>query len=193
MSGSLLAHVIEGVVFAGGMELTRRWYERSQRAAEQTATVEGAGALVHPPFLWAFATAFTIFAAAGAWLSYGHPTGGPGCAAVFAAFALLGLYLLADCARVRHEVTPHGLRYRTLLREGELRWSDVRAVAYSQSMKTFRVETGDGAVVRVSAALAGLPSFARSLLAGVPADRIDPDTRAVLGDTAAGSPPSIWG
>lgn len=193
MSRSLLSHVIEGVLFAGGMELTRRWYERSRRKEQEGPTADGAAALVHPPFLWGLATVCVILGLGAARFSYGHPTGGPGVAAGFAAFAVLGFYLLAECARVRHTVSPDGLHYRTLIREGDLRWCDVRSVAYSQSMKTFRIETGDGTVVRVSAALTALPTFARSLLGGVATDRINPATRAVLDETAAGSPPSIWG
>jgi len=41
--------------------------------------------------------------------------------------------------------------------------------------------------------LVGLPEFARAVLANVPANVIEPETRPILEATANGNPPSIWG
>lgn len=66
-------------------------------------------------------------------------------------------------------------------------------LSYSDTMKWFRIELPDASAVRISAMLSGLPAFARAALAAVPSAAIDPDARAVLEQTAAGNPPSIWG
>jgi hypothetical protein len=73
-----------------------------------------------------------------------------------------------------------------------LRWAQVTRVRYSQSLKWFRIEAADGAVVRVSAMLTGLPQFAQAVLAEVPEFHIDKSARPVLERTAAGFPPPIW-
>jgi hypothetical protein len=59
-------------------------------------------------------------------------------------------------------------------------------------MKWFVVGTANGAVVRVSVMLTGLPTFARTVLHEVPRDRIDAAAVPVLERTAAGNPPPIW-
>jgi hypothetical protein len=41
--------------------------------------------------------------------------------------------------------------------------------------------------------LQGLPEFAEAVLKEVPEDRIDGEAIPILEQTAAGSPPSIWG
>jgi hypothetical protein len=76
---------------------------------------------------------------------------------------------------------------------GTLRWGEVTSVRYSQAAKWFRLDGANGEVVRVSAMLMGLPEFARILLQEVAAASIDPAARPILEQTAAGSPPSIWG
>ncbi len=70
------------------------------------------------------------------------------------------------------------MRYRPLVsKPGFFRWTDVTRVRYARSLKWFRTETADGAVVRVSIMLTGLPEFARAMLDEVSAARIDADTR----------------
>lgn len=149
--------------------------------------------LVRPPFLLGLATVFTAMGAAGAFVSYGSPTGGPLVALFFAALALVGLYLCADCVRVRHTLEPGGLQFRLLVREGRVRWSDVRGVRYLPVQKMIRLETSEGITLKVSAALTSLPAFAHALIDGVAPGNTDPSTRVVLEQTGGGSPPSIWG
>jgi hypothetical protein len=101
--------------------------------------------------------------------------------------------LVLDYYRGRHELIDGGMRYGKLFgRGGALRWQDVRTVAYSTSMKWFRLECADGTVVRVSVWLTSLPAFATAVLRGVSPGTIDVKTRAVLEETSAGRPPSIW-
>lgn len=101
--------------------------------------------------------------------------------------------LVLDYYRGRHELIDRGMRYGKLFgRGGALRWEDVRTVAYSTSMKWFRVECADGTVVRVSVWLTSLPAFATAVLRNVAPATIDVKTRAVLEETSAGRPPSIW-
>jgi len=86
------------------------------------------------------------------------------------------------------------MRYQTLTKKpGSIRWAEVSRLHYSPSMKWFVVEARSGTAIRVSAMLIGLPEFARSVLAEVPRARIDAGALPVLEETAAGSPPSIWG
>jgi len=109
------------------------------------------------------------------------------------AFSLLGLPLIAEYYRVWHRLEPGGMRSQPLLSEARsLRWKDVRRVRYSQAMKWFVLETGSGAVVRISVMLTGLPAFARAVLHEVSRDRIDPAAVPVLEQTAADNPPPIW-
>lgn len=131
------------------MDLTRHWFERSRQKAEITAASSGS-VLVCPPFLLGLATDFTAMGAAGAFVSYGSPTGGLLVASFFAALALVGLYLCADCVRVRHTLVPGGLQFRRLVREGRVRWSDVRRVRYLPVQKVFRLETSEGVTLKAS-------------------------------------------
>jgi hypothetical protein len=113
---------------------------------------------------------------------------------IFLAFVPLGAWLILGYFRERHHLEPGGLRYRRALgRSGVLRWSNVDGVRYSSSWKRFRITTKAGEVVRVSAMLMGLPGFAQAVLAEVRPWAIDEGTRPVLEQTAAGSPPAIWG
>jgi hypothetical protein len=121
-------------------------------------------------------------------------TGSPLISLFFLGFALLGVPLIAEYVRVRHQLEPGGLRYQTLFgKRGFLPWSDVTCVRYSHTAKWFRIDGGAGEVVRISAMLTSLPEFARAVLEGVPRERIDPKTIPVLESTASGSPPSVWG
>jgi hypothetical protein len=113
---------------------------------------------------------------------------------VFLALALLGAWLIVAFCRERLQFEPGGLRYRRALgRSGALRWSEVAVVSYSPAWKWFRIATTDGRVVRASAMLRGLPELAQAVLAEVRPPAIDRETRPILEQTAAGSPPSVWG
>jgi hypothetical protein len=114
--------------------------------------------------------------------------------AIFVGFALMSAPMVIEFFVVRHEVSDEGLAYRKLFgQRGVLRWSELRTVRYGATMKWFRLETQHGVVVRISAMLMGLPEFARALLRGAPAGSIDSAALAVLEETAAGNPPSLWG
>jgi hypothetical protein len=113
--------------------------------------------------------------------------------AVFLAFAAMAAYVLVDYARADHAVSPEGLAYRTLLERGRfLRWSELRTIRYAPAMKWFRLEAQDGAVVRLSVMLMGLPELAREVLAQAPPSAVDANTRPILETTAQGHPPSVW-
>jgi Bacterial PH domain len=113
--------------------------------------------------------------------------------ATFVGFAFLSLPILADYIRARHDVSEEGLSYgRMFGRRGYLKWSDLRRVKYTQSMKWFRLETQSGDVARISALLTGLPQFACFLLEYAPTEAIDIKTIPVLEATATGNPPPLW-
>jgi hypothetical protein len=121
-------------------------------------------------------------------------TGSPIISLFFLAFAALGIPLILDYRNARHELTPDGLRYGKLLGGGgQARWTEVRQIRFSQSAKWFRMELGDGRVIRISAMLQGLPEFAAAAIAQVPPAAIDADTRTVLEATAQGDLPRVWG
>lgn len=112
----------------------------------------------------------------------------------FLFFAGWSAVLVAEWLRVRHEVTPEGLRYAPLWRRrGFVPWHEVQALSYSPAMKWFRLRTQAGVTVRLPATLMGLPAFAEQVLAAVPADRIDAAALPLLRETAAGRPPAVWG
>jgi hypothetical protein len=120
-------------------------------------------------------------------------TGSPLISLFFLAFAALGVPLILDYCNARHVLTPDGLRYGKLMGGGgQMRWTEVRTLRYSQSAKWFRMDLTDGRVVRVSAMLQGLPEFAAAVLTQVPTAAIDEETRTVLEATARGELPRVW-
>jgi hypothetical protein len=121
-------------------------------------------------------------------------TGSPLIALFFLGFALLGVPLIAEYVRVRHQVEPGGLRYQTLSgKRGFLQWAYITRIRYSEGAKWFRIDGTNGEVIRISAMLTSLPEFARAALQGVARERIDAKTMHILESTAAGAPPSVWG
>jgi Bacterial PH domain len=124
---------------------------------------------------------------------YANPTTTIYATLTFAGFALLNLVLVADYVFARHEVSERGMHYGRMIGvRGTFEWHDVVRVRFAPSMKWFAITLADGRTVRVSAMMTGLPEFARLLLNGVNGAALDADTRALLDDTAAGHPPSIW-
>ncbi|MBV8033923.1 hypothetical protein [Roseateles sp.] len=112
---------------------------------------------------------------------------------LFLFFFVWSSALVAEYLVARHRLTPEGLYYVPLLnRCGYVRWSNLTSVDYAPVMKWFRLRTADGRTIRLSVMLMGLPEFARHVLAYVPAERMDPGTIALLRQTAAGYPPSVW-
>ena len=59
-------------------------------------------------------------------------------------------------------------------------------------MKWFRLEARDGALVRLSVMLMGLPELTRAILAQAPPSAVDANMRPILEATAHGHPPSVW-
>lgn len=113
---------------------------------------------------------------------------------LFVGFGLMSVPLIADYYFARHCVSDRGIEYgRMFGQRGSLRWSEVRNVKFAPGMKWFVLESASGAKVRVSAMLVGLPEFAWFVLTHVPAEAIEPATRAVLSETKGGRPPSVWG
>jgi PH (Pleckstrin Homology) domain-containing protein len=117
-----------------------------------------------------------------------NPSLGP--TVVFLVCALFSAPLILEYFRVWYRLEPEGLRYRPLVkRRGFLRWTNVRRVGYSPSLHWFHIETADGAGVRLSTTLVGLPEFARAVLDEVPAERIEAGARRVLAQIVALAPP----
>ena len=174
------------------MSLAMGWMARS-RARPRPAASEGR--LAHPrSTLVVGLVGFALFAgiaiASNVW---SNETTTIWTTLIFVGFALLAAPMIADYYLARHEVSESGMEYGRLTgRRGSLRWSELTRVRYAPQMKWFTLDRSSGQRVRVSAMLTGLPEFARQLLAHAPAGAIDQPTRAVLEETAAGRPPSIW-
>ena len=112
---------------------------------------------------------------------------------IFVGLALLGAPLISLYFTDRHEVSDAGLKYNTILgQRREMRWADVTSLRYSLLMKWFELRGADGQVARLSAALKGLPEFARVALPHITADAIDERTARIMRATADGNPPAIW-
>lgn len=134
------------------------------------------------PFL-AGAIAALIFAGKDRWV-----------ALVFLGFAGLGGYILWEYVVVRYTLSAEGFGYRTLTAgRGFGKWSEVRAVKWSQTSKWFRLELSEERVVRVSVMMLGLDRLAMALIKNATGAVIDPGSRQVLEQCARGNPPSPWG
>jgi hypothetical protein len=175
------------------MSAIMAWVARSRG---RTRPASDARRLQHPPSTLVIAIACFLLFAAIAVVSnlYANATTHWWTTAVFVGFALLALPLLGDYFAARHEVSEEGLRYGRLLGVGGyMRWTELKRVHFSDSMKWFRLESKSGEVVRLSVMLMGLTNFAQLLLAHTPAEAIDRYTLPVLRSTAEGNPPSVWG
>lgn len=184
-------HELQWVVWFALLSLVMGWLTRA-RDAQPAA---GETALRHPRALLIVGLAGAGFFAFLALMvvKYPNKTGTPAIVAFFLGFAAIGGVLIAEYFRARFDLTPDGLRYHTLTgNRGELRWSSVRAASFSFGARWFVLETEDGRTVRVSCMLMNLPAFAQALLAQVPPERIEPQSREVFTATAAGNPPSVF-
>jgi hypothetical protein len=193
MPAQTWASVLQWALWAVVMGAVMGWLGRSRlrnRPARDTRI------LAHPTSTFIVGFASLVFFAAIAVVSnvYRNSTTTWWTTAIFVGFAVLSALMLLEYLVVKHEVSEDGLQYSRLFvwRRRSLRWSDLRRVHYAPAMKWFRLETGTGDVVRVSAMLMGLPEFARLLLEHSPQGVIDADCRLVLEATAAGNPPSMW-
>lgn len=186
------SYALQWGLWAVAMGAVMGWMARSRDAAPPAGS---AGRLVHPKSTLIIGVVGTVFFVMLAVLAAVFPgkTGSLAVSAAFAGFAALNALLLLEYRNARHELLPDGMRFGGLLRRGgTLRWSELRRISYSESMKWFVLELGDGRLVRISVMVTGLPEFARAVLAQVPPAAIDAATRAVLERTAAGDPPSVW-
>ena len=113
---------------------------------------------------------------------------------LFIGFGFLSVPILADYFFARHRISEQGIEYGSMSgRRGSLRWAEIQRVRFSPAMKWFVLDGASHGKVRISAMLTGLPEFAQFVLRHVPSTAIDPETQAVLRDTAQGRLPSIWG
>ena len=186
------SYALQWGLWAVAMGAVMGWMARSRDAAPSPGS---AGRLVHPKSTLIVGMVSTGFFLLLAVLSAVVP-GQSGTFAVragFLGFTALSALLLLEYRNARHELLPDGMRFGALLhRGGTLRWSELRRVSYSESMKWFVLELGDKRVVRISVMVTGLPGFAKAVLSHVTPAGIDVATRAVLERTAAGDPPSVW-
>ena len=113
--------------------------------------------------------------------------------AIFAGFALTGLYVFAAWVKERHDIGDTGMTHRPVLGgPRSFEWTDVQVVSYSHDMGWFRLELTDRNAVRVSALMRPLPEFAQLVLRHARNAYIDPDTGHVLRETASGNLPPVW-
>jgi len=186
------ASAIQWAVWFALMSLVMAWLARSRH---RPRLPNQQNVLVYPRSILVIGVVCAGFFLALALLCLLFPgeTGSPLISLFFLGFSLLGIPLIAEYVRVRHQLEPGGLRYQTLLgKHGFLSWNDVARIRYSPGGKWFRIDGLTGEVIRVSAMLTSLPEFARAVLESVPPERIEVKTLPILMSTAAGSPPSIW-
>ncbi|GBD08782.1 hypothetical protein HRbin22_01023 [Candidatus Thermoflexus japonica] len=171
------------------MLLVMRWISRSRLRTPATA---GARRLVYPRSIGIIGLAGAIFSSAIAMLSSLSSTASPVISLLFLAFALLSIWIVAEYARVQHEITETGITYRRLIaRGGHLPWSEIRRVYYSSWRGAFVLQGSSGERLSISTLMAGLPEFAQMLLRKAPPEAIDARARILLQETAAGRPPGL--
>ncbi|MCA3040833.1 MAG: PH domain-containing protein, partial [Rhodocyclaceae bacterium] len=98
-----------------------------------------------------------------------NPTATVWTTALFIAFGLASVPMIADYFFARHRVSDAGIEYgRMMGQRGNLQWSEVKSVRFAPVAKWFVLEGSSGVKVRVSALLLGLPDFAHLVLLHVP-------------------------
>jgi len=191
MDGSWRTSLVQWLVWGLAMSLVMGWVARSR--LRKTAGAQ-AQQLAHPPSTLIIGLVGFAFFAGLAVVSnvYANRTTSIWTTLTFVSLALLALPMVADYFFARHAVSAQGMDFgRMSGQRGRFGWSEVRQVTFSPAMKWFRLELADGRIVRVSAMLAGLPSFAQLLLDQVAPQAIHPEALPILQATAAGHPPAI--
>ncbi|WP_431102536.1 hypothetical protein [Roseateles noduli] len=137
--------------------------------------------------------AFFFWLAAVSFMTGTHPAATLGTALCFGVLGLMALPMVADYFFARHRLSDEAIDYgRRFGGRGTMRWADVRLVRFSPTMKWFVLEDPSGHKARVSASLAGLPEFARLVLAHVPPEAVDKKTHKLLVDAGLGRRPRVW-
>jgi hypothetical protein len=193
MHRSVVAAVVQVVLWTLLMTLFARWAERSRaKATEET----DANTMCQPPFVLIVGVVGTaVFLAAGVLCVATSPRlSGKVLGIVFCGgFAALGGACVLDYVRVTHRVDPEGISYAKLFGSGgRLSWSDVTRVRYSDSGRWFTLKTSGRTTVRVSSNMTNVATFAKHMLAGVPSERFDEKARALLEGALVGNPPPVW-
>jgi hypothetical protein len=112
----------------------------------------------------------------------------------FLLFVLLGVPIVAEGLRVRHELHDEGIAYRGLLFQHALvPWNELESARWSHSMKWLAVTTRDERVLRFSGLLNGLDALALALNEKVRGLRVDKATTEILAHAREGKLPSVWG
>jgi hypothetical protein len=137
--------------------------------------------------------AFFFWLAAVSFTTGKHPAATFGTALCFGVLGLMALPMVADYFFARHRLSDEAIDFgRRFGGRGTMRWADVRLVRFSPTMKWFVLEDQTGIKARVSSTLAGLPEFARLVLAHVPPEAIDKKTHKLLVDASLGRRPRVW-
>jgi hypothetical protein len=174
------------------MSLVMGWVARSRKSSAPAAdgSIHVLRTTLAYPILGYLIVALCLFATVASSLSKTTDWTVP---VIFLAFSLLGAPLVVEGHRVRHEITPEGIRYRGMIKETpELPWRELRSAKYASVSKWLVVETETHGKLRFSAGLNGWQTLARALLEHVPDLPEDEETRRVLADARDGNLPSIW-
>src|SRR5262244_2938938 len=96
--------ILQWIIWFAAMTVVMRWLARNREVppSEQSLVLQ------NPPAILAIGVAVGAMFLAMTVVSFGGRTGGPGVAAIFAVFAVLGAYLVAEYYVVRFHVTDDG-------------------------------------------------------------------------------------
>jgi hypothetical protein len=137
--------------------------------------------------------AFFFWLAAVSFMTGTHPAATFGTALCFGVLGLMALPMVADYFFARHQVSEDSIDFgRRFGGRGVMRWSDVRRIRFSPTMKWFVLEDVSRRKARIATSLIGLPDFARIALAQAAPDALDPKTRRLLSEASLGRRPRVW-